>query len=167
MSHDAGHTHGPFLGFVTGCPLCDAAKTTRNQAITHLSEALHLLAGLRQPGQRPTIRLNLGPVGITGDDVHLCHSFDITAKQAEVLADAIDSVNAYVSSEATATMPSDAAVFALQHPDVAGWISDTFDEIFAETDPKVFLDDVLNSANPDSSARAYEDLLNGETDGTL
>ncbi len=167
MTYDAGHTHGPTGHFVTGCPLCDAAKTARNQAIGHLTETLYLFNGLRPEGQQPTIRLNLGPVGITGDDVHLCHSFDITAKQAEVLADAIDSVNAYVSSEATASMPSDAAVFALQHPDIAGQIADTFDEIFAETDPKVFLDDVLNSANPDSSARAYEDLLHGETDGTL
>ncbi|MFD5848377.1 hypothetical protein [Streptomyces chartreusis] len=159
---DAGHTHGPTAHFVSDCPLCDAAKDARDRAIEHLHEALYLFNGLRPEDPQPTIRLNLGPIGITGDDVHRCHSFDITAKQAEVLADALDSVNAYAGCE---KLPSTAAVFARQHPDVAGQIADAFDEIFAETDPKVFLDDVLNSANPGDSARAYEDLLNGETDG--
>jgi hypothetical protein len=98
LNHDAGHTHGPTLGFVTGCPLCDTAKAARNQAIAHLSEALHLLSNLRKPGQRPTIRLNIAPIGLTGDDVQNCHSIDLTAKQAEALSDAIDSMNAYLGS---------------------------------------------------------------------
>lgn len=91
---DSGHTHGPTPHFVSGCPLCDAAKAARNQAIEHLAEAIHLLAGLRADDDRPTIRLNLAPIGVTGDDAQRCHSIDLTAKLAEALADAIDSMNA-------------------------------------------------------------------------
>ncbi|MEV5915733.1 hypothetical protein AB0M00_43485 [Streptomyces chartreusis] len=96
---DAGHTHGPTPHFVSDCPLCEAAKNARNQAIEHLSEALYLLAGLRSHDDQPTVRLNLGPVGVTGDDAQRCHSIDLSAKQAEALADAIDSMTAYVSGE--------------------------------------------------------------------
>jgi hypothetical protein len=96
---DAGHSHLKTPHFVTDCPLCEAEKAVRNRAIEHLSEALHLLEGLRKPGDKPTIRLNLAPIGVTGDDVARCHSIDLTAKQAEDLADAIDSKNAYVGSE--------------------------------------------------------------------
>ena len=96
---DAGHTHGPTPYFVSDCPLCEAAKEARNRAIEHLAEALYLFNGLRGEDPQPSIRLNLGPIGITGDDVHRCHSFDITAKQAEALADAIDSMNNYIGSE--------------------------------------------------------------------
>lgn len=99
LNHDAGHSHGPTLGFVTGCPLCDAAKTARNQAIAHLSEALHLLSLINSAQARPTIRLNIAPIGLTGDDVPHCHSIDLTPKQAEGLADAVDSMNAHLGSE--------------------------------------------------------------------
>jgi hypothetical protein len=98
-NHDAGHSHGPTPYFVTDCPLCDAAKTARNQAIAHLAETLYLLSGLRKPDQRATVRLNLAPIGLTGDDMQQCHSIDLSAKQAEALADAIDSMNAHASSE--------------------------------------------------------------------
>lgn len=162
FAHDAGHTHGPTLGFVTDCPLCDAAKEARNQAIAHLAEALYLFNGLGPDGELPTLRLNVSPIGITGDDTRHCHSIDITAKQAEHLADGIESDHAYP----TRHMPSDAADFADEHPDIAGLIADTFEEIFTETDPRVFLDDVLNSERPGQAAEAYEDLLGGETDGT-
>jgi hypothetical protein len=163
FSHDAGHTHGPTPYFVTDCPLCDAAKEARNQAIAHLAEALYLFNGLGPDGELPTLRLNVSPIGITGDDTRHCHSFDITAKQAEHLADGIESDHAYAGSR---SMPSDAADFAREHPYIAGLISDTFEEIFTETDPRVFLDDVLTSDRPGQAAEAYEDLLGGETDGT-
>lgn len=101
---DAGHSHLANGGrLVTGCPLCDHIKTVRNQAIAHLGEALTLLSHIPpvDPTEdpRPTIRLNLGPIGLTGDDVDNCHSIDLTAKQAESLADAVDSMHAHLSSE--------------------------------------------------------------------
>lgn len=98
-NYDAGHSHGRTLGFVSGCPLCDAAKEARNQAIEHLHEALFLLSKVNPSGDLPTVRLNLGPIGITGDDVQRCHSVDLTAKQAEALSDAVDSMNAYAGTE--------------------------------------------------------------------
>ena len=161
----AEHSHGPVGGFVTGCPLCDEQKETRNRAISHLSEALYLLAGLRGHDERATLRLNLGPIGITGDDVHRCHSFDLSAKQAEGLCDAIDSMNAYLTSRPDDSA-SPAAVFARRHPAAAALIADTFDEIFAEADPKSFLDDVFTAPDPAKSGLAYEALL-GSEDGDL
>lgn len=98
FNHDAGHTHGPTPHFVSDCPLCTAAKNTRNQAIAHLAEALHLLSDLDRHAGTPTIRLNLSPIGLTGDDTANCHSIDLTAKRAESIADAIDSMTAYLSS---------------------------------------------------------------------
>lgn len=163
---DAGHTHGPTPHFVSDCPLCDAAKDARNRAIEHLTEALYLFNGLRpESDEQPTVRLNLGPIGITSDDVGRCHSFDITAKQAECLADAIESVSAYAMSDRTGlSLASEAAVFAAQHPEAAALIADTFDEIFTETDPKVFLDDVLTAPDPEKSGLAYQHLLSGDED---
>jgi hypothetical protein len=117
LNHDAGHSHLPNgRRLVTGCPLCDHIKAARNQAIAHLGEALHLLS-LIQPADpsgdpRPTIRLNLGPIGVTGDDVNNCHSIDLTAKQAEALSDGIDSMNAYLGSNPNAPtdgLPRDTA----------------------------------------------------------
>ncbi|MEU7338687.1 hypothetical protein [Streptomyces sp. NPDC007074] len=98
-NQDAGHTHGKTPYFVTGCPLCDAEKATRNQAIEHLSEALHLLQDLSADGSKPRVRLNLGPVGVTGDDISLCRSFDVTAKTVEKLADAISAMNAHTMAQ--------------------------------------------------------------------
>jgi hypothetical protein len=95
----AGHSHGPTPHLIDGCPLCEHLKTARNQAIEHLSEALHLLAGLRPETDRPTLRLNIAPIDLTADDTGRCHSIDLTAKQAEALSDAIDSMNAYAGSE--------------------------------------------------------------------
>ncbi|MGW2384428.1 hypothetical protein [Streptomyces sp. NPDC001658] len=164
--NNSGHSHGPTAYFVTGCPLCDAAKNARNQAIDHLTEALYLFNGLRPEGEQPTLRLNLGPVNVTGDDVGRCHSFDLTAKQAECLADAIDSLSAYaVSDREGLSLSSEAAVFASQYPAAAALIADTFDEIFAEVDPKVFLNDVLTAPDPDKAGLAYQHLLSGDEDG--
>jgi hypothetical protein len=97
---DAGHNHLKTLRFVTDCPLCEAEKSVRNQAIEHLSEALHLLEGLRKPGDKPTIRLNLAPIGLSGDDVDRCHSIDLTAKQAESLSEVIDTASGITLEDA-------------------------------------------------------------------
>jgi len=168
MSADAGHTHGPTAHFVSDCPLCQAAKEARNRAINHLAEALYLFNGLRPEGQQPTIRLNIAPINLTGDDTGLCHSFDLTAAQFEHLADRTESDCAYtLFDRAGLAAPSSAAQFAAEHPDVAGWISDTFDEIFAETDPKVFLNDVFTAPDPERAGLAYEDLLGRDADGDV
>jgi hypothetical protein len=118
----AGHSHDITPHLVDGCPLCDAAKTARNRAIEHLSEALYLLAGLRQPGDRPTIRLNLAPIGISGDDIARCHSIDLSAKQAEALSDAIDSMNAYAGSEGTENLDVDHASLARRKTELMAWM---------------------------------------------
>ena len=102
FNHDAGHSHLPAPGFVTDCPMCDAAKAARNQALAHLSEALLLLSQV-QPADPSddtprTIRLNLAPIGLTGDDTGNCYSIDLTAKQAEALSGGVDSMNAYLGS---------------------------------------------------------------------
>ncbi|RSN50505.1 hypothetical protein DMH12_24795 [Streptomyces sp. WAC 04229] len=107
FNHDAGHSHGSTLGFVAGCPLCDAAKTARNQAIAHIAEAIHLLSLINPTGARPTLRLNLAPIDLTGDDTGNCHSIDLTSKQAETVADAVDSVNAHAGSEPPDDAPID------------------------------------------------------------
>lgn len=164
--NDAGHTHGPSPYFVSDCPLCEAAKEARNRAIAHLTEALYLFNGLRPEGEQPTIRLNLAPINLTGDDTGLCHSYDLTANQLEHLADRIDTDCAYTMFDrAGLAGASSAAQFAAEHPDVAGWISDAFDEIFAETDPQSFLNDVFTAPDPERSGLAYEDLLGRDADG--
>ena len=165
---DAGHTHGPTAHLVSDCPLCEAAKEARNRAIAHLTESLYLFNGLRPEGEQPTIRLNLAPIGITGDDTDLCHSFDLTPNQLEHLADRIDTDCAYTMFDrAGLATASPAAVFAAEHPDVAGWISDAFDEIFAETDPQSFLNDVFTAPDPERAGLAYEDLLGRDADGDV
>jgi hypothetical protein len=116
---DAGHNHLKTLRFVADCPLCEAEKAVRNRAIEHLSEALHLLEGLRKPGDKPTIRLNLAPIGVTGDDVARCHSIDLSAKQAEALADAIDSMNAHDDTLRAAFQQAQPVIEALIEVDEA------------------------------------------------
>jgi hypothetical protein len=116
---DAGHSHLKTPHFVTDCPLCEAEKAVRNRAIENLSEALHLLEGLRKPGDKPTIRLNLAPIGVTGDDVDRCHSIDLSAKQAEALADAIDSMNAHDDTVRAAFQQAQPVIEALIEVDEA------------------------------------------------
>ncbi|GAA3590635.1 hypothetical protein [Streptomyces osmaniensis] len=124
---DAGHTHGPTPHFVSDCPLCEAAKGARNQAIEHLSEALYLLAGLRNHDDQPTVRLNLGPIGVTGDDAQRCHSIDLPAKLAEGLADAIDSMTAYAMQD----IPVDRDSLARKGAELAAWMEGQTGEAIA------------------------------------
>jgi hypothetical protein len=186
----AGHSHGPTPHLIDGCPLCDAAKAARNQAINHLSEALNLLSHFAPDGERPTLRLNLAPINVTADDTSRCHSIDLTAKQAEALSDAVDSMNAYASSEppidsalrdladsikeAVVARPGgvlgerigsgewSAAAVAQNDRELYAEVTDFFDSI----DPISLLDDVLNSDRPGQAAEAYEQMT-GEWDGDL
>lgn len=65
----------------------------RNQrAIAHLFEALMLLACVRDQGDTSSIPIHIGPA----DGGHTVH---VTAKTAEAIADAVDSMNAYLGSE--------------------------------------------------------------------
>ncbi|QWA26891.1 hypothetical protein KJK32_47130 (plasmid) [Streptomyces sp. JCM17656] len=108
-------------------PLCEAAKGARNQAIEHLSEALYLLAGLRNHDDQPTVRLNLGPIGVTGDDAQRCHSIDLPAKLAEGLADAIDSMTAYAMQD----IPVDRDSLARKGAELAAWMEGQTGEAIA------------------------------------
>lgn len=65
-------------------------KTLR--AIAHLSEALHLLACVRDHGDTTSVPIHIGPAD-TGHTIH------VTEKTAEAIADAVDSMNAYMASE--------------------------------------------------------------------
>ena len=134
-NHDAGHNHLRTPYFVADCPLCEAGKAARNQGIAHLSEALGLLENVRPEGSQPTIRLNIGPVDLTNGGTDHCHSVDLTAKQAEALADAIDSMNAHLGSEAPvdqalrniaskieATVEIDEDRLAQFHARFSGWL---------------------------------------------
>jgi len=93
------HSHQFPRRLTPGCPACAPRIEARNQAIAHLAEALHLLTGSGSSDEQATLRLNIGPINLTGADVTNCHSIDITPKQAEGLADAVDSMNAYLDSE--------------------------------------------------------------------
>jgi hypothetical protein len=164
-----------------GCPACDQLAAARNQAIAHLSEALYLLAGLRKPEDRATLRLSLHPTDVSSADINSCHSIDLTPKQAEALADAIDSMNAYLGTEPTSTASPTAAVaggaggeaiptgdysaaaVAQNNPDLYADVTD----LFLAIDPLSYLDDVINADCPEAAQAAYEQLVTGEWDGEL
>jgi hypothetical protein len=148
---DAGHNHLRTPHFVTDCPLCEAEKTVRNLAIEHLSEALHLLEGLRKPGDKPTIRLNLAPIGVTGDDVDRCHSTDLSAKQAEALADAIDTASG-ITLENAAVRDALAKGKARLESWMAGQVSESIDS-------GEWTADALISADPELAAEIVDTFL--------
>ncbi|MDX3279067.1 hypothetical protein [Streptomyces scabiei] len=139
-NYDAGHSHGPTPHLVTGCPLCDADKAARDRAIGHLSEALRLLSAIQSDDARPTVRLNIAPIGITGEDTGLCRSIDLTAKQAESLSDVVDSLSAssrrttdvtarVAPSEDIASGEWSAAAVAQCTPDLYADVTDVFDDL--------------------------------------
>ena len=156
----AGHSHGPSPYFVPDCALCDAAKEARNRAIGHLNDALRLLSGYRPDGDdRPTLRLNLGPTNVTGEDTGRCHSIDLTPKQAEALADAIDSVNAYDDQQMGDQMMAvaDAQIASWDHEEYPGGdfsaaavaqcntdLWDQVNDLFAGFDVRQISTDVMN-----------------------
>lgn len=63
-----------------------------DRAIAHLFEALMLLACVRDQGDTSSVPIHIGPAD-TGHTVH------VTAKTAEAIADAVDSMNASLNSE--------------------------------------------------------------------
>jgi hypothetical protein len=170
FNHDAGHTHGPTLGFVTDCPLCDVAKEARNQAIAHLAEALMLLAATARFDGQPTIRINLGPIGITGDDVQHCHSIDLPAKLVEALADAVDSMTSYLGSESPVDVDEDR--MAQSTARFTGWLQGQAGEVIesgewsadavAQNDPDVW--DAVNDLFFDLDLRAITKDVMDATD---
>lgn len=183
----AGHSHGQSPYFMPDCPLCDAEKEARNRAIAHLHEAL-LLASTFNDTDNRTVRLNLGPTSVTGEDVSRCHSIDLTPKQAEALADAIDSMTAYAASQ-----PDDTdqqfmdRMIAVADGRIAGWENETIpggdwsadavaqndtdiwdqvNDAFAAFDVRQISTDVMNDRNPDTDSlaviRALDDTF-GDT----
>lgn len=70
----------------------------RDRAIHALAEALTGLAYKPAAGERPDIRINIGPVGLHGLDVAHCHSIDVTTAGTHKLADAVDAMLATLNS---------------------------------------------------------------------
>ncbi|MBJ6623508.1 hypothetical protein [Streptomyces sp. DHE17-7] len=66
----------------------DAAR----KAIAHLAEALYLLSSVRDQGDTTDVPIHIGPA-TAGHTIH------VTARTAEALSDAVDSMNAYLASE--------------------------------------------------------------------
>jgi len=77
------------------------------RAIAHLAEALHLLACVRDRGDNTSIPIHIGPA----DAGHTVH---VTAKTAEAIADAVDSINSYMASESVEDDKLSAAVQQMQ-----------------------------------------------------
>jgi hypothetical protein len=184
------HTHRPSGQLIPDCPACDELAAARNQALAHLTEAVDLLATIhnQRTDQLPVLRMNLAPIDLTGDGINHCRSIDLTAKLAEALADAVDSMAAHAASaapvidqdslarrkaeflvwmegqtgEAIESGEWSAAAVAQCDPELYAEITDFFDSI----DPISLLYDVLNSDRPGQAAEAYEELT-GEWDGEL
>jgi hypothetical protein len=169
----AGHSHGPTGRLIDGCPLCAAQKEARNRAIKHLHEAFNLL-GLIGDDDKKTIRLNLAPIGLTGEDAPLCHSIDLTAKQAESIADEVDSLNhyaavdqkpvpafeefyTYMRREGCENSQADRDAFAADHADMAADLVD----LFCDLDPREMNKVVLDHREVDlpTTVRALDDVF--------
>lgn len=184
------HSHNLPGRMTPGCPACDQLAAARSQAIAHLSEALYLLSGLRRPEDRATIRLSLHPTDVSSADLNSCHSIDISPKQAEALADAIDSMNAHAESAIETSIPIDPDSMARSTARFMGWLQGQSGEaiesgewsaaavaqndpdlyadvtdLFLLIDPQSYLDDVFTADCPEAAMVAYEQLVTGEWDG--
>lgn len=138
----------------------------RNHAIRDLADALRRLSRADQTGEQQTVRISINPAGpVKGEDAELYRSIDVTPKAAQVLADAVDSMNAYLSSEQPEVLASEwgADAVAQNYPDLYAKVTD----VFLLIDPDAYLDDVLNSPDPDASMVAFEQMVTGEWDGEL
>ncbi|MEV8248098.1 hypothetical protein AB0R01_30645 [Streptomyces rochei] len=151
----------------------DAAR----KAIAHLAEALYLLSSVRDQGDTTDVPIHIGPA-TAGHTIH------VTARTAEALSDAVDSMNAYLASEEVqddklraaarqaGILPGahesigagewSAAAVAQNDWELYADVTDLFDSI----DPISLLDDVLKSDLPEEAAAAYEQMT-GEWDGEL
>jgi Fe-S-cluster formation regulator IscX/YfhJ len=166
------HFHGLTGRLVAGCGACDMQKAARDLAIHHLHEALNLL-GLIGGDDKKTIRLNMSPIGVTGDDTFLCHSVDLTAKQAESIADEVDSLNhyaavdqpapafeefyAYMRREGNGNSQADREAFVADNQDMAADLVD----LFSELDPREINRTVLDRREVDlpTAVRALDDVF--------
>ena len=140
------HTHAFPARLTAGCPACAPAINARNLAIGHLSEAIDLLAGLQNPDEPKTVHLSLAPVHLTDPDtVHLCHGWEITPKLAESLADAVDSMNAWLDSasdqvlgnameQAAAGIPVDKDSLNRRKAGFEGWLEGQAGEVIESGD---------------------------------
>ncbi|MFD7995488.1 hypothetical protein [Streptomyces mexicanus] len=144
----------------------------RDRAIAHLAEALYLLSAVRNPGDEPTVPVTIGDQQIM-----------LTPKTAEAIADAIDSMNAYMASEtvhdnkigmaarqaeltawlegqASETIPSgvwSAAAVAQNDPHLYAQVV----EAFADVDPRTVTANVMNDrhASCASVIQALDDVF--------
>jgi hypothetical protein len=187
------HNHSPSGHLIPGCDACRLVAEARNQALNHLAEAVDLLATIhnQHTDQQPVLRMNLAPIDLTGDGIDHCRSIDLTAKLAEALADAVDSMAAHAGSEPPAfdidtaslarrkaelmawmegqtgeAIPSgefSAAAVAQYNPDLYADVTD----LFLVIDPQSYLDDVVNADCPEAAQAAFEQLVTGEWDGEL
>jgi hypothetical protein len=71
----------------------------RARAVQALTEALAGLSRGPTPGGRPEIRLIIGPIGNSNLDLAHCHSFDVTTAITHKLADAVDAMHCWISSQ--------------------------------------------------------------------
>jgi hypothetical protein len=123
----------------------------RNRAIQALAEALAGLAYERTPGEQPTIRINIGPLGLGGLDVAHCHSIDVTTANTHKLADAVDAMLAMLGS-----LPPQAG--DVLDPLALADLTDYFDDL----DLTALTRDVLDAARPEDRVavtRALDDMF--------
>jgi hypothetical protein len=173
------HNHSPSGHLIPGCDACRLVAEARNQALNHLAEAVDLLATIHQQhtDQQPVLRMNLAPIDLTGDGIDHCRSIDLTAKLAEALADAVDSMSAHTASEPPAAIPVtagadreaipsgewSAAAVAQCDPELYADVTD----LFLLIDPRSYLADVVAADCPEAAQAAFEQLVTGEWDGEL
>jgi hypothetical protein len=134
----------------------------RNRAIRDLADALARLSRADRTGDPQSVRINLGPAGaFSGADAALYFSVDVTPKAAEALADAVDSMNACLSSEqpvgqdGAREWTADALIST--YPEMAAEILETF----LELDPREVTKDVLDNPQADNLTvnRALDDVF--------
>ncbi|MFB7738316.1 hypothetical protein ACFC08_28790 [Streptomyces sp. NPDC056112] len=127
----------------------------QQQAIEHLTEALDLLSCVRNPGDDPTVPIHVGDTG---------RPIPFTPKVIEAIADAIDSMNAYMASEGSQRNKLSAAALQVQETIASGeWSAaavaqndtdmwDEVNDVFAGLDLVAITKDVLDEPQTDKLA---------------
>lgn len=135
----------------------------RNRAIRDLADALARLSRADRTGDQQSVRININPAGpVKGEDAELYHSIDVTPKAAQALADAIDSMNAYLASEQPDRLGGvgdwSAEGTDSRYPFLTAAVEDFF---AAEVDFQAVFDDVLDHPQVDRDIvlRAMDDVL--------
>lgn len=134
------------------------------RAIAHLAEALYLLSCVRDQGDTTNIPVHIGPAD-AGHTVHF------SATTLEAIADAVDSMNAYMASEG---VHDDKLGMAVRQAEMAGWLDgqsgeqigsgewsaaavsqcdtdlwDAVNDLYAELDPIEITDKVIRDREAD------------------